>query len=132
MSGETTAVICGRVHDTVQLRHTPTGAPVARFWILQLPRTYDQRSGRWSEGEPVPVICTVHGAAARHAAETLTADVHVIATGSLRVLPSPHRSGEQQIYLDNARVGVDLSQHVAYIDETLPAVLAGHATAQAA
>ncbi|NEB75997.1 single-stranded DNA-binding protein [Streptomyces sp. SID14478] len=129
MTGPSTAVFTGRVHGTVQLRHTDNGTPAARFWLLHHPRVYDRRTSQWTDGETVAVICTVHGAAAQHAAETLTDDVHVIASGQLRSAPSPHTPGQQQLYVDNARVGVDLTHHVAYIDATLPAVLAGQAPA---
>ncbi|WP_338704372.1 single-stranded DNA-binding protein (plasmid) [Streptomyces sp. Q6] len=132
MTGQTAAVFTGRVHGTVQLRHTETGTPVARFWLHHLPRVYDHRARQWTDGALVPVICTVHGAAARHAAETLTDDVHVMATGDLRITPSPHAPGQQQLYLDHARVGIDLTHHVAYIDATLPGVLAGQPPARAA
>lgn len=123
MSGETTAVIRGRVYGTVQLRHTERGTPAARFTVMQVPREYDRARGQWRDGEPVPVICTVTGPLARHAAECLTDAVHVIATGNLAL-----RAG---LHLDSAQVGVDLAHHVAYIDDTLPAVLAGRAPAPA-
>ncbi|MER5951183.1 single-stranded DNA-binding protein [Streptomyces sp. NPDC001904] len=132
MNGQTTATIHGRVHGTVQLRLTASGTDAARFWILQFPAADNRDTDRPRQGDPVPFICTVQGAAARHAAETLTDAVHVIATGELRVSPSPQASGTQLLFLDNARVGVDLSHHVAYIDATLPAVLAGHAATHAA
>ncbi|MFJ9121347.1 single-stranded DNA-binding protein [Streptomyces sp. NPDC102394] len=124
MSGETTAVIRGRVHGTVQLRHTERGTPAARFTVMQVPREYDRTRGQWRDSEPVPVICTVTGPLARHSAECLTDTVHVIATGNLAL-----RTG--LLHLDSAQVGVDLAHHVAYIDDTLPAVLAGPAPAPA-
>jgi hypothetical protein len=48
----------------------------------------------------------------------------VIATGNLAL-----RAG--LLHLDSAQVGVDLAHHVAYIDDTLPTVLAGRAPAPA-
>ncbi|MEU6610304.1 single-stranded DNA-binding protein [Streptomyces shenzhenensis] len=125
MSGETTAVIRGRVYGTVQLRHTERGMPAARFTVLQVPREYDRAREQWRDGEPVPVICTVTGPLARHAAECLTDAVHVIATGNLALR-------DNRLHLDTAQVGVDLAHHVAYIDDTLPSVLAGRAPAPAA
>lgn len=124
MSGETTAVIRGRVYGTVQLRHTERGTPAARFTVMQVPREYDRTREQWRDGEPVPVICTVTGPLARHAAECLTEAVHVIVAGNLAL-----RTG--QLHLDAAQVGVDLAHHVTYIDDTLPAVLAGRACAPA-
>lgn len=120
MSGETTAVIRGRVSGTVQLRHTERGTPAARFTVMQVPREYDRARGRWHDGDPVPVICTVTGPLARHVAECLTDTVHVIATGNLAL-----RAG--LLHLDSAQIGVDLAHHVAYIDDALPAVLSGRA-----
>ncbi|MGI5397056.1 hypothetical protein [Streptomyces sp. CA-251251] len=70
------------------------------------------------------MICTVTGPLARHVAECLTDAVHVIATGTVALR-------DNVLYLDSAQVGVDLAHHVAYIDETLPAVLAGRAPASA-
>ncbi|GAA0611270.1 single-stranded DNA-binding protein [Streptomyces crystallinus] len=122
MSGETSAVIRGRVTGIVQLRHTERGTPAARFTLMQVPRAYDSTRGQWHDSEPVPVICTVLGPLARHVAECLTDAVHVIATGNLAL-----RAG--LLHLDSAQVGVDLAHHIAYIDDTLPAVLAGHAPA---
>ncbi|MER5924902.1 single-stranded DNA-binding protein [Streptomyces mirabilis] len=124
MSGETAAVIRGRVYGTVQLRHTERGTPAARFTVMQVPREYDRARGQWRDVEPVPVICTVTGPLARHVAECLTDAVHVIATGNLALR-------DNVLYLDSAQVGVDLSHHVAYVDDTLPAVLAGRAPAPA-
>ncbi|WP_435260401.1 single-stranded DNA-binding protein [Streptomyces sp. 1222.5] len=124
MSGETTTVIRGRVYGTVQLRHTERGTPAARFTVMQVPREYDRTRGQWRDGEPIPVICTVTGPLARHAAECLTDAVHVIATGNLALR-------DNLLHLDSAQVGVDLAHHIAYIDDTLPAVLAGRAPAPA-
>ncbi|MFF8717542.1 single-stranded DNA-binding protein [Streptomyces sp. NPDC015184] len=122
MSGETTAVVRGRVHGTVRLRHTERGTPAARFTVVQVPREYDRTHGQWRDGEPVPVICTVTGALARHVAECLTDAVHVIVTGHLALRGN-------LLHLDSAHVGVDLAQHAVYIDDTLPAVLAGRSPA---
>ncbi|MEU2502735.1 MULTISPECIES: single-stranded DNA-binding protein [Streptomyces] len=122
MNGETTAVIRGRVYGTVQLRHTERGTPAARFTVVQIPREYDYRQRQWRDGEPVSAICTVTGPLARHVAECLTDAVHVIATGNVALR-------DNVLYLDSAQVGVDLAHHVAYIDDTLPAVLAGRAPA---
>jgi single-strand DNA-binding protein len=124
MSGETAAVVRGRVYGTVQLRHTERGTPAARFTVMQVPREYDRARGQWRDGEPVPVICTVTGPLARHVAECLTDAVHVIATGNLALR-------DNVLYLDSAQVGVDLAHHVAYVDDTLPAVLTGRAPAPA-
>ncbi|MGY1583932.1 single-stranded DNA-binding protein [Streptomyces sp. MN13] len=120
MNGETTAVIRGRVYGTVQLRHTERGTPAARFTVVQIPREYDYAQRQWRDGKPVPVICTVTGPLARHVAECLTDAVHVIATGNVALR-------DNVLYLDSAQVGVDLARHVAYIDETLPTILAGRA-----
>ncbi|MEU7967334.1 single-stranded DNA-binding protein [Streptomyces sp. NPDC049097] len=122
MSGRTTAVIRGRMHGVVQLRHTERGTPAARFTVVQVPREYDRARGQWCDGQPVPVICTVTGPLARHVAECLTDAVHVIATGNTALR-------DNQLHLDSAQVGVDLAHHVAYIDDTLPAVLAGRTPA---
>ncbi|WP_326757334.1 single-stranded DNA-binding protein [Streptomyces phaeochromogenes] len=124
MSGETAAVVRGRVHGTVQLRHTERGTPAARFTVMQVPREYDRARGQWRDGDPVPVICTVTGPLARHVAECLTDAVHVIATGNVALR-------DNVLYLDSAQVGVDLAHHVAYVDNTLPAVLAGRTPAPA-
>ncbi|MET7608154.1 single-stranded DNA-binding protein [Streptomyces avermitilis] len=124
MSGETAAVVRGRVYGTVRLRHTERGTPAARFTVVQVPREYDRARGQWRDGEPIPVICTVTGSLARHVAECLTDAVHVIATGNVALR-------DNVLYLDSAQVGVDLAHHVAYVDDTLPAVLAGRAPAPA-
>ncbi|MFF0132062.1 single-stranded DNA-binding protein [Streptomyces mirabilis] len=124
MSGETAAVVRGRVYGTVQLRHAERGTPAARFTVMQVPREYDRARSQWRDGEPVPVICTVTGPLARHIAECLTDAVHVIATGNVALR-------DNVLYLDSAQVGVDLAHHVAYVNDTLPAVLAGRAPAPA-
>ncbi|MFE2533672.1 single-stranded DNA-binding protein [Streptomyces sp. NPDC059371] len=124
MSAETTAVIRGRVYGTVQLRHTGRGTPAARFTVMQVSREYDRARGQWHDGEPVPVICTVTGPLARHVAECLTNAVHVIVTGNVSLR-------DNLLHLDSAQVGIDLAHHVAYIDDTLPDVLAGRAPAPA-
>ncbi|MGP3777012.1 hypothetical protein ACTWJ8_39885 (plasmid) [Streptomyces sp. SDT5-1] len=117
------AVALGRVHEVVHLRYSAAGTPVARFWLVEAP--FDPADTAKT------VIVTVHGDAARNASEALTPGVHVVAIGEGRLANSPHRPGQQQRYLDNAHVGIDLRQHVAYVDNALPGVLAGRVPAAA-
>ncbi|MEV6796521.1 single-stranded DNA-binding protein [Streptomyces sp. NPDC051320] len=118
MPGEITATMHGFVHDEPQLRSTERGMLACRFRLVSIPREYDRAAGEWRDGEPVMVLVTVRGRTARHVAASLTDRVHVIVTGMLDI-----RDG--LLYLDADRVGIDLTEHVAYIDATLPDVLAG-------
>ncbi|NUK26915.1 single-stranded DNA-binding protein, partial [Streptomyces lunaelactis] len=118
MAGEVTPTIYGRVYEDPQLRHADSGRPIARFRVVSFPREYDRTSGEWRDGEPVLVVCTAWGRLAKHVAASLADRVHVIVTGQLTAC-------DAQLHLNVTRVGVDLDAHIAYIDATLPAVLAG-------
>jgi len=124
MSGEVTPTIHGYVSEDPQLRNTERGTPAARFTLVSVPREYDRGSHQWRDGEPVNIICTALGRLAQHIAASLAPGVHVIATGHLTL------RGDG-LHLATTRVGIDLEAHVAYIDATLPAILAGTAPAPA-
>ncbi|MFJ3714095.1 single-stranded DNA-binding protein [Streptomyces sp. NPDC090053] len=118
MPGQITVTMHGFVHDEPQLRSTERGMLACRFRLVSIPREYDRDTGDWRDGEPVLVLVTVRARTARHVAASLTDRVHVIVTGVLDIR-------DDVLYLDADRVGIDLAEHVAYVDATLPDILAG-------
>jgi len=114
MSGQTTAVIRGRMHGVVQLRHTERGTPAARFTVVQVPREYDRARGS--------------GATPSRSPSSAPSPARSRGT-SPNASPTRPALRDNQLHLDSAQVGVDLAHHVAYIDDILPAVLAGRTPA---
>ncbi|MGW0778444.1 single-stranded DNA-binding protein [Streptomyces sp. NPDC002835] len=118
MSGEITPTVHGIVQGDPQLRHAPSGRPVARFQLASTPREYHRPTGEWRDGAPVIFLCTVWGRLAQHVAASLADGVHVVVTGHLTAC-------DRELHMTASRVGIDLNTHVAYVDHTLPAQLTG-------
>ena len=83
MAGETQITIVGNLTRDVELRFTPSGAPVATFTVAATPRVFDKQANRWRDGEGLFLQCSAWREMAENVAETLTKGVRVIVTGQL-------------------------------------------------
>ena len=77
------AILVGNLVADVDLRWTPSGAPVASFTIASTPRTFDKQAGQWVDGESLFMRCTVWRTVAENVAESLTKGTRVIVSGEL-------------------------------------------------
>ena len=57
--GDTQITLVGNIASDVELRFTPSGAPVANFRIASTPRTYNKQTSQWEDGEAMFLTCNV-------------------------------------------------------------------------
>ncbi|MCF3140828.1 single-stranded DNA-binding protein [Paenarthrobacter sp. AR 02] len=82
-AGEPVTVIGNLVADP-RLKELGTGSVVANFTIATTPRTWDQGTRQWQDGETVFLRASAWNATARHAQASLTKGSRVIAVGTIR------------------------------------------------
>ncbi|MCW3767801.1 MULTISPECIES: single-stranded DNA-binding protein [Paenarthrobacter] len=81
--GEPVTVIGNLVADP-RLKELGTGAVVANFTIASTPRTWDQDTRQWQDGETVFLRASAWNATAQHAHASLTKGARVIAVGTIK------------------------------------------------
>ena len=96
MAGETVITIVGNLVDDPELRFTPSGAAVAKFRVASTPRTFDQQTNEWKDGESLFLTCTVWRQAAENVAESLQRGMRVIVQGRLKQRSYETREGEKR------------------------------------
>jgi single-strand DNA-binding protein len=84
MAGETQITLVGNVVDEVQLRFTPSGAPVCNFRMASTPRTFDKNTSAWVDGEPLFLGVSVWRQQAENLAESLEKGMRVVVVGALK------------------------------------------------
>ncbi|MGW1917474.1 single-stranded DNA-binding protein [Streptomyces sp. NPDC002076] len=82
--GETPLTIVGNLTDDPELRFTPSGVAMAKFFVASTPRSYDKTSGQWQDGTAMFLRCTAWRDLAQHIADSLTKGARVVVTGRLR------------------------------------------------
>jgi single-strand DNA-binding protein len=82
-AGESVTVIGNLVADP-RLKELGTGSVVANFTIATTPRTWDQGTRQWQDGETIFLRASAWNATARHAQASLTKGARVIAVGTIR------------------------------------------------
>ena len=93
---ETQLTIAGDLVDDPELRFTPAGQPVARFYIASTPRYRDNATGEWKDGETLSLTCNVWRQLAEDVAESLHRGTRVIVTGHLRQRSYETKEGEKR------------------------------------
>jgi single-strand DNA-binding protein len=68
MSNETVVTLVGNLTADPELRYTPSGPAVASFTLASTPRSFDRTSGKWKDGEPLFLRCSLWRQAAENAA----------------------------------------------------------------
>ena len=84
MAGETVITVVGNLVDDPELRFTPSGAAVANFRIASTPRTFDQQTNEWKDGDALFLSCSVWRQAAENVAESLQKGMRVVVQGRLK------------------------------------------------
>lgn len=107
---ELITTVTGNLTADPELRFTPSGAAVANFTVASTPRSFDRESGKWVDGEPFFLRCTIWRQAAENLAESLRRGDRVIVTGRLRQRSFETREGDKRtvVELDAYEVGASL------------------------
>jgi single-strand DNA-binding protein len=100
MAGETVITVIGNLTADPELRFTPSGAAVANFTVASTPRTYDQTSQEWKDGEALFLRCNVWRQAAENVAESLTRGSRVIVSGRLKQRSFDTKEGEKRTVIE--------------------------------
>lgn len=117
MAGETVVTVVGNLTEDPILRYTNNGIPVANFTIASTPRSFDNASGEWKDGEALYLRASVWRDFAEHVAGSLTKGMRVIAQGRLRQRSYETREGEKRstIELDVDEIGPSLRYATAQV-----------------
>lgn len=117
MAGEPIVTVIGNLTRDPDLRFTPSGHPVTNFTVASTPRTYDKRSGEWSDGETLWVNCSAWRQLGENVAESLTKGMRVLVHGKLRQRSYETQEGEKRtvLELDVEEVGPSLRSATARV-----------------
>ncbi|MCL2582308.1 MAG: single-stranded DNA-binding protein [Streptosporangiales bacterium] len=94
--GDTPITISGNLVADPELRFTASGQPVASFRVASTPRTRDQATGEWKDGESLFLTCSVWRQQAENVAESLQRGMRVIVTGRLKQRSYDTKDGERR------------------------------------
>ena len=116
--GDTQITLVGNIASDVELRFTPSGAPVANFRIASTPRTYNKQTSQWEDGEAMFLTCNVWRQAAENAAQSLAKGMRVIVQGRLKARTFQNREGENRTVfeIDADEVGPSLAFATATVN----------------
>ena len=120
MAGETVITVVGNLTNDPELRFTPSGSAVANFTIASTPRTFDQNSKEWKDGETLFLRAAVWKEAAENVAESLTKGMRVIIQGRLKSRSYETKEGEKRtvIELEVDEIGPSLKYANAKVNRT--------------
>ena len=120
MAGETTLTVVGNLTNDPELRFTPSGSAVANFTIASTPRTFEQNSKEWKDGETLFLRAAVWKEAAENVAESLTKGMRVIIQGRLKSRSYETKEGEKRtvIELEVDEIGPSLKYANAKVNRT--------------
>jgi single-strand DNA-binding protein len=88
--------ISGNLCEDPELRYTATGRAVAKLRVAYTPRTKNDETGRWEDGETEFYNCDVWGQQAENCAEHLQRGDRVVAIGEWRERDWETREGEKR------------------------------------
>ena len=116
--GDTQITLVGNIASDVELRFTPSGAPVANFRVASTPRTYNKQTSQWEDGEAMFLTCNVWRQAAENAAASLAKGMRVIVQGRLKARTFQNREGENRTVfeIDVDEVGPSLTFATATVN----------------
>lgn len=120
MAGETVITVVGNLTNDPELRFTPSGSAVANFTIASTPRTFEQNSKEWKDGETLFLRAAVWKEAAENVAESLTKGMRVIIQGRLKSRSYETKEGEKRtvIELEVDEIGPSLKYANAKVNRT--------------
>ena len=116
--GDTQITLVGNIASDVELRFTPSGAPVANFRVASTPRTFNKTTSQWEDGEAMFLTCNVWRQAAENAAGSLAKGLRVIVQGRLKARTFQNREGENRtvFVIDVDEVGPSLAFATATVN----------------
>ena len=116
--GDTQITLVGNIASDVELRFTPSGAPVANFRVASTPRTFNKTTSQWEDGEAMFLTCNVWRQAAENASQSLAKGMRVIVQGRLKARTFQNREGENRTVfeIDVDEVGPSLTFATAQVD----------------
>ena len=116
--GDTQITLVGNIASDVELRFTPSGAPVANFRVASTPRTYNKTTNQWEDGEAMFLTCNVWRQAAENASQSLAKGMRVIVQGRLKARTFQNREGENRTVfeIDVDEVGPSLAFATATVN----------------
>ena len=120
MVGEPQINMVGNLVADPELRFTPSGVAAASVRIAVTPRSRDNATGEWKDGETVWLSGTVWRQYAENVAESLTKGTRVIVIGRLKQRSYETREGEKRtVYeVDIDDIGPALRYATAKIQKT--------------
>lgn len=120
MVGEPQINMVGNLVADPELRFTPSGVAAASVRIAVTPRSRDNATGEWKDGETVWLSGTVWRQYAENVAESLTKGTRVIVIGRLKQRSYETREGEKRtVYeVDIDDIGPALRYATAKINRT--------------
>ena len=116
--GDTQITLVGNIASDVELRFTPSGAPVANFRVASTPRTFNKTTNQWEDGEAMFLTCNVWRQAAENASQSLAKGMRVIVQGRLKARSFQNREGESRTVfeIDVDEVGPSLTFATATVN----------------
>ena len=120
MVGEPQINMVGNLVADPELRFTPSGVAAASVRIAVTPRSRDNATGEWKDGETVWLSGTVWRQYAENVAESLTKGTRVIVIGRLKQRSYETREGEKRTVfeVDIDDIGPALRYATAKIQRT--------------
>ena len=117
MVGEPQINMVGNLVADPELRFTPSGVAAASVRIAVTPRSRDNATGEWKDGETVWLSGTVWRQYAENVAETLTKGMRVVVTGRLKQRSYETKEGEKRttIELEVDEIGPSLRYATAQV-----------------
>jgi single-strand DNA-binding protein len=119
MALDTVTTIVGNLSDDPNVCDLPTGGQVANLTIIANPRFFDQSTGQWKDGDPIPVRCNAWGAYVKNVAASLHKGTRVIATGRLKMNRFTDAKGIERdnLEMDIDAIGPDLRFATAKVEK---------------
>jgi len=81
---DTMLTVVGNLTADPEIRSSAGGTSIARLTVASTPRSFDKRSGEWSDGTTLFLRVTAFGHLADHTKSSLHKGDRVIVTGQLR------------------------------------------------
>ena len=100
MAGETVITVVGNLTNDPELRFTPSGAAVANFTVASTPRTLDNASNEWKDGDALFLRCSIWRQAAENVAESLQRGMRVVVQGRLKQRSFETKEGEKRTVVE--------------------------------
>jgi single-strand DNA-binding protein len=95
MANEATIQLVGNVGGDPELRFTPSGAAVVQLSVCVTPRTKNQATQEWEDGEATWYRCTAWRQMAENIAESINRGDRVAVTGRFSVRKWTDREGKE-------------------------------------